>query len=493
MDNSRIISSYKKRARDVSNSQPSGMVAKFRRFISPWTSEINNKVGNTDETMSNNTGNIPGNTSNYSINNTNATTTGNLSQPSVRNISIPGTFESPNRVISSFFQQKGEEPLTQVEYEGIVSLINKSRNFTPNTSHIDQNLKPNSGQMQTSSRKNSIQMQTSSRKNSIQHFGSRKPSISSELFNTPYTQKTIKANNSAIFSTPDYTPKYHTIHNTSMPSVKRVYQFSGLPSPYRTKIKPPSTNMRKVSGNSTIGSITTILEKSPSVKRPRSDAANTLLSILDGDDVKKHDSNSKSKSEVASFVNPYKSNNRKKRSKITANDINKTISYDRSEQLPETQQQKQPQQPQPQQPQTQSPQQPPPPSQQQQTQQNQDDFSKINGTLKKDNVSTNLKPIDTESIKENKNQFGFNFGHSTEPKLNQPIKQKPNDIKSNSNNEKPIDNDDNSSRSTASNSKTTENAETSINKFEFTFPTVETIEVTLDQEKVRKYASLFSF
>lgn len=463
MDNSRIISSYKKRARDASNSQDSGMVAKFRRFISPWSQENNNASAKVNSTT-------------HIDDETTINTTINREQSFLkRNVSIPGTFGSPNKVISSFFEEKGEEPLTEVEYEGIVSLINKSRNFTPNQSQIDEKslniIKP---------RKVSQQIQTSS----------RKPSMTSELFNTPYTQRTIKANNSAIFSTPDYTPRYHTIQNTSMPSIKRVYQFSGLPSPYRTKIKPPSTNKRKVSGNTTVGSITTILEKSPSTKRPRSDAANTLLSILDGNDGKKVSADPEQKSAVASFVNPYKANNRKKRSTITANDINKTISYDKSEKLPETEDKNK-----------------------------LEKKSQMNGTMNNGNstVSTppiNSKPIETEPKQGKTNGFSFNFGPSSVPSTTTPAatasttpasttpapttfapaKANGSEDKIKSNNVATISTSENSAKSILPDTKATLSATKPFtSEFDFVFPVVQSIEVSLDQDKIKKYESLFSF
>ena len=59
-------------------------------------------------------------------------------------------------------------------------------------------------------------------------------------------------------STPGYKPTYHTIQNDTfdrsnqsfnnttsiIPSIKRVYQFSGLPSPYSTRLRPPSTTKK---------------------------------------------------------------------------------------------------------------------------------------------------------------------------------------------------------------------------------------------------------
>lgn len=327
MDNSRIISSQKR-----SREETPGVVAKLRRFISPWSSDARSSKRNVSMPVNSDKSITSNRTDKGNSNRTNSNQN--------NNISIPGSF-SPNKAISTFFQTKGEEPLTENEYENIVSLINKSRNFTA----------PIGNKQESGSIPRSRPM-------------SRKPSVS-----TP--QRTIKANNSAIFSTPDYTPQYHTIANTSMPSIKRVYQFSGLPSPYRTKIIPPKLNKKRIenetanttqnntftknnaskynhsnnntfrNGDATLGNITmgnttlgSILENSPSSKRPRSDAANTLLSILDDNDEKKAKP-TPTESSVSSFVNPYKSNNRVKRSRVSALDINKTIAFDKSEKLPE--------------------------------------------------------------------------------------------------------------------------------------------------------------
>jgi nucleoporin NUP60 len=254
-------------------------------------------------------------------------------------VSVPGTFESPNKIISTFFEQKGTDPLTQVEYEGIVSLINKSKNnesFVDNSTFVDVNSmkgdnssskrQPGNTNEQSDNFTNSkcLRIPPQSKNRSI--------SVSTDIYNTLYNQRTLKVNNSAVFSTPDYTPAYHTISNTTMPSVKRVYQFSGLPSPYKTRIRPPATISKKPNGNTTIGSIAPV-SHTPTTKRLRSTTANTLLSILDNgmdrDDVKRQKNNE----EIAPFVNPYKANNKKKRTTITANDIKNTMSFDTSEKL----------------------------------------------------------------------------------------------------------------------------------------------------------------
>ncbi|CAN3372238.1 hypothetical protein DIURU_004227 [Diutina rugosa] len=63
---------------------------------------------------------------------------------------------------------------------------------------------------------------------------------SSTVLGTPRT--TVLSRRPSQVSTPDYTPQYHNVSNTSMGSVRRVYQFSGLPSPYQTRIRPPKSS-----------------------------------------------------------------------------------------------------------------------------------------------------------------------------------------------------------------------------------------------------------
>ena len=126
-------------------------------------------------------------------------------------------------------------------------------------------------------------------------------------------------------STPGYKPTYHTIQNDTfdrsnqsfnnttsiIPSIKRVYQFSGLPSPYSTRLRPPSTtkniklrnlhNENSKLDNNTSATTTTTTNNNNNdttnnsvnatfvdkTREFKSDTAKTLLSILDGNEQEK--------------------------------------------------------------------------------------------------------------------------------------------------------------------------------------------------------------
>ncbi|RLV90694.1 Nucleoporin NUP60 [Spathaspora sp. JA1] len=246
---------------------------------------------------------------------------------------------SPNKILSKFFQEKGNKPLTDIEYEGVMALMSKSKQGTPykrsRVGSVDDSL--------------------------IDQTFNTEPKRTK--LDTPYTQKTLVATpDISISSPPEYNPTYHTIQNNtanssfnkSVPSIKRVYQFSGLPSPYRTRIKPPSYNssairrrkhLQDIRANKTLNNITidnnttTSFAPKSFVSGPStSSTAKTLLSILDGNsqgaEVQEETSTT---DKLKLFTNPYGTRIKSvsKPQNITANDIEKTILYDKSEPLPE--------------------------------------------------------------------------------------------------------------------------------------------------------------
>lgn len=270
-------------------------------------------------------------------------------------VSINDNDTTANEVLSNFFKRKGDKPLNEIEYEGVMALISKSRSGTP----IRKRIVSESifDQPQRKKVKNDV----------LEHEGTNK-------------QKTLIHDASNIsFNTSEYKPYYLTVHNdtfdrsqnqsynntTSMiPSIKRVYQFSGLPSPYSTRIKPPTSSRKPKRTGSDVNKATTatigdstinnlVVNKSHEFK---SETSKLLLSILDGKDgpeVPEPNEDNLQKG-AFKFVNPYSKNGRRvvSRSKkfpnvnnndakpnksisITASDIEKTISYDKSEKLPE--------------------------------------------------------------------------------------------------------------------------------------------------------------
>lgn len=253
----------------------------------------------------------------------------------VANTTLAGGEDAPNRVLSSFFQEKGDQPLSQIEYEGVMSLLEKSKaNITlplPDAPLDSKTATP-------------------------------KPEPLHRNLIAPQPQKSLRnismydANNSS-FVTPDYNPVYHTFSDTSRGniSVKRVYQFSGLPSPYRTRIRAPNLAARKAkriasaaaathnkTTEATLGDLTTESFSS----RPRSKAANSLLSILDGN---KNSDIAHDGSVSKPLYNPYTKPKRralaqdgsapKKPTILNADNIPKTVLYNKAEDLSDDQKQ----------------------------------------------------------------------------------------------------------------------------------------------------------
>lgn len=235
---------------------------------------------------------------------------------------------STNRILSSFFQEKGDRPLTQIEYEGVMSLLEKSK-ASITLPLPESPKKPANTEDDTT---------VDIRKN--QTFA-------------PYSQKVLRNTsmydaNSTTLATPDYKPVYHTFTDTSVGnvSVKRVYQFSGLPSPYRTRIKAPNLSARKAkrlsstsAANRTVAEVET---QDSGIKKPLSNTANSLLSILEGGQPEQA-SNLTSTSNSKPLHNPFARNKRRtpislepldKRAAILgANDITKTVLHSKVEEL----------------------------------------------------------------------------------------------------------------------------------------------------------------
>lgn len=305
--------------------------------------------------------------------------------------------DDANTILSNFFKEKGNKPLTDIEYEGVVSLLSKSKQQGKPFK------RPHNIDNDDDTIDNSLVSNTTTNINKRQKF---------DAFSTPQkaTQEqqqrhTLRLTPNVTINTPEYNPVYHTIHNDtfdrssnasfisnrSIPSIKRVYQFSGLPSPYRTRIRAPSltiakrkhsrlndkanktmNNISMLDNNNnntsgfTVPSSTTFTGIKPSA--PTSSAAKTLLSILDGKDehqpttttiTQENNNNSvvDKTDRLKLFSNPYSSCIRPKKStkvdkaistepltavapiankpiSVTASDIEKTILFDKSEPLP---------------------------------------------------------------------------------------------------------------------------------------------------------------
>lgn len=225
-----------------------------------------------------------------------------------------------NRILQNFFQEKGDRPLTQIEYEGVMSLLEKSRaSITMPLPESPEKEEPKADDAALENRQN-------------QTFA-------------PYSQKVLRNvsmyDTSSSFATPDYRPVYHTFNDTSRGniSVKRVYQFSGLPSPYKTRIRAPNLGARRAKrlASVAVGNGVVAEEKlAPEQHKPLSNTANSLLSILDGENA----TDTKEKA-ARPLHNPFARNKRRtpiseppaKRPLLGASDISKTVLHNKAEQL----------------------------------------------------------------------------------------------------------------------------------------------------------------
>ncbi|AAS53368.1 AFL004Cp [Eremothecium gossypii ATCC 10895] len=180
-----------------------------------------------------------------------------------------------NAKLAQFFREKGDAPLTEIEYEGVMSLIKRSQSVAS-----------------TPDGKNILPKEVSELR------------VLRSTSDTTYTP--LRA--------PSYTPKYGNIalHNTNSagtstpPTRRRVFDYSRLPSPYRTTVykysaaKVPSqgTTTRKTSENAVSKPV-----KSTHAPKKLSHTASALISLLDGEGK----ADISESSAYASLSNPYSS------------------------------------------------------------------------------------------------------------------------------------------------------------------------------------------
>lgn len=366
MDNRRVFRSYKDKVKDSATpySRPNnGLFSKMKLFLTGASLWSNHETTSYNEQTADNTMRMVTEKSEKGESNVKPFS---FPEPDTTIFKTPlkstsNQLKAPNQVLSSFFQEKGDRPLTDVEYEGVVSLLSKSKSAsnTPNNSVVyrGDNASRQSESIADSTDLGNKDADTSAFKSSA-----------SNLFATPYSQRTLKntSSNDHVLSTPEYKPVYHTINENfnskNVPSVKRVYQFSGLPSPYRTRIRAPSLSAKPKIPAKKSPTISTSPSAQKVASKPMSNAANSLLNILDGnthsEDVEMKDVSTNKSDIIEQFSNPYhrphsskkprsQDDNKskfsinastpikqKKSTLLTADDINKTISFDKSEELP---------------------------------------------------------------------------------------------------------------------------------------------------------------
>lgn len=256
---------------------------------------------------------------------------------------VRGAQQTPSQVLSNFFREKGDKPLTDIEYEGVQSLLAKARDndtFLGDTSVLEGKNKRRRGLAQAPDAMNRSLLANLTGNGSF-------------FYSTPQKQTLLRNPNASQIITPDYRPTYHSVNPRSIRSVKRVYHFSGVPSPYRTRITAPmrSARAKKVLQDEKLHTPAALPSTSfDFTSKPMSATAGTLLSIIDGSETKDQVA-SKADNRVGKFSNPYSSVGSIKAKKseptqttltkpkfppISAKDIANTTSFDKSEPIDNT-------------------------------------------------------------------------------------------------------------------------------------------------------------
>ncbi|CAK9684814.1 unnamed protein product [Candida parapsilosis] len=267
------------------------------------------------------------------------------------------TAENPNDILSAFFKQKGNGKLTDVEYEGVMALMSKSRTGTP--------YKREFAELSFTNAEPSFKRR---------HLGNDSIIVGNEtsiVGSTPSKQNVLKTNGNTTLNTPGYTPKYNKTYNDTfersysiinnttgshfVPSLRRASMRSRRPAPYKSRITSSTLSNSVVKNDrqtdekdnnlSFKSSNTSAIQTSAS--KPPSKAAQTLLSILDGKEENGEPVDEKQQQhqdKLKLFINPYGSSSEKKNknklsntltaSGVTASTIGKTISYSAMDSLP---------------------------------------------------------------------------------------------------------------------------------------------------------------
>lgn len=217
--------------------------------------------------------------------------------------------EDPNCILSAFFQEKAGQPLSEVEYEGVMSLLERSK-ASITLPFEDLSLRHSLVLCSVPRKDTRLGANTTTPADPKTDAGAKKKareSVSDSRAQqnstfAPYSQTKLRnvsaCLNNSSFAGSEYRPVYHTFNgNTSRAntSLKRVYEFSGIPSPYQTRIQAPNFAKRKLRrvaplGESSQTATVTMAEhtdtaaaEQSSAFRPKSKTANALLSILGGD------------------------------------------------------------------------------------------------------------------------------------------------------------------------------------------------------------------
>ncbi|GEQ69866.1 hypothetical protein JCM33374_g3541 [Metschnikowia sp. JCM 33374] len=339
MDNRRVAKVYRDKSHRVKKlpfAPPSGLLSKVKRYFS--TSGIPSRIasftGASDPTKNTQPPETPAPRPNPGF---------VLPEPFVTadTSTMSQGADDSNRILSSFFQEKGSAPLSQVEYEGVMSLLERSKASMTLPLPESTPEKPAAKALASGAAQNP--------NNTFSQYSQK------VLRNTSNYDPTFTNNSSVL--TADYKPVYHTFNDVSRAniSMKRVYPFSGVPSPYATRIQAPNFAARKArriaSAAPSVSSMEQVVDASTETSsfKPRSKAANSLLSILDGNtstqDPDSTAANLGSNKPAKSLHNPYARPKRftplpkgdileKPASPCKADEIAKTVSYNKADELP---------------------------------------------------------------------------------------------------------------------------------------------------------------
>ena len=221
----------------------------------------------------------------------------NYKAPESVNNSIADISTSSNAKLANFFAQKGNVPLSEMEMEGVMSLMRQGKSANGDLAEeIDDSLI--NGTMRSTAnnhrdddrRENSIMKRLDQ---SRQHSSFKMPS-----FNPKYDHSTMTIDRNLRSSK---TMQRNTSFASTASSTRRVFDYNSLPSPYKTvvfKYKGHSNeiNKREQAQTKPIGKIE---KKAKKV----SNTASALLSLLD------HTQTIDSKEDdIISLANPYANN-----------------------------------------------------------------------------------------------------------------------------------------------------------------------------------------
>lgn len=241
---------------------------------------------------------------------------------------------SPNYVLSQFFMIKGDNPLNEVEIEGIFSLLAKSsikQTFEEQITNQDKHL------LSTNINIDSIN----------QNFSKDNVNMLNVKNNQHIQNKDLKFNN-IISSTPssniacNFT--YPEKESKDILSVKKKYRFSSLPSPYKSKLVTNYCNNTKLDLDFDVKAPNnSIINDKNSFK---TESALTLMSLLKENDNCIFDDNNYADqslsfyTKVKNYSNPYssistkknfrKNNSHVKQQVVIAEDIDKTLLFKES-------------------------------------------------------------------------------------------------------------------------------------------------------------------